>query len=399
MRRYFLKKFDLNFTICLFSLAFFPEFIFVNFHQTSNAMGVFIASIIILFLNYNYLIKLKVHLRYFLFALIVFLYLLFESTRSYIFLNESKPIFSLFVLGLIAFSAFVLSRRIITLNFFEISNSFLVIIIYLLIIGWIKFLKPSFFFMLFSENSHYILTLGIFSVAYALISKKIPLFLMFINFVIFSIFLPSLESLVFAFLILFSGLLRLKVRYLLILFLISLLLLPTLTSLILNFNYFKSRLNFDTKSNLTTLVFIQGWKLAYINLIDTNFLGLGFQMLGLPGTHYPQKITNDIVKATDGTILNKEDGGFIDSKLIAELGFIGIIITIIYINFLIKFIIKTNRIFGRNISNYEKYNHIKKQIMLNGIIFGFLVEFFFRGIGYFSTGVYLVLAVLFALYW
>ncbi|MEM4067918.1 MAG: hypothetical protein QXV17_13775 [Candidatus Micrarchaeaceae archaeon] len=393
-----MKKFDLNFTVCLFLIVFLPEFVFVNFHQSSDAMGLFIGSILILFLNYNYLIKLKIHLRYFLFTLIAFSFIFAESSISYIFANESKPIDSLLPFLLIVLSGFVLSRRLITLNLPEITNAFLVIIIYLLALGWIKILKPSFFFVFFSEPSHYILMLGIITVAYTLISKKIPLFIIFINFLIFSIFLPSLESLVFAFLVLFVGSLRLKLRYLLIIFLIILVLLPILTSWILSFDYFKSRLNFETKSNLTTLVFIQGWQLAYKNFIDTNGLGLGFQMLGLSGTHYPSA-TRTILRLQhgDGGFLNTEDGGFIDSKLIAEFGFIGIIISLIYIVFLVKFIIKTNLVLTslkHNLNN-KKYYQIKKSIILNGIIFGFLVEFFFRGIGYFSGGVYLVLLVLF----
>jgi len=100
--------------------------------------------------------------------------------------------------------------------------------------------------------------------------------------------------------------------------------------------YFKSRLTLDGLDNLTTLVFLQGWSLSYLNFFETTGLGLGFQMLGESGTKYSY-FTDVIFKLTGGS-LNVSDGGFFAAKLIAEFGVVGVITVFLYLFFYVIFI-------------------------------------------------------------
>jgi hypothetical protein len=165
-------------------------------------------------------------------------------------------------------------------------------------------------------------------------------------------------------------------------------------SLLVNSNeYFSSRLSFADSENLTTLVFFQGWHLAFLNMMKTSGFGLGFQMLGMPGTYLPE--ISETIKTLTGNMFNLKDGGFLAAKVIAEFGVLGVIASLFYFVFITKFIFQTNKFKNIHPKNIDmKYTSMNKLHLLNGLIFGFLVEYYFRGYGYFSPGLYLVFAIL-----
>jgi len=91
--------------------------------------------------------------------------------------------------------------------------------------------------------------------------------------------------------------------------------------------------------------------------------------------------------------LNIEDGGFLAAKLIAELGFLGIIIVLGYMLFIVKILFRSNKIYNKKfITSNEKL-----ELFFNGFIFSFFIEMFLRGYGYFSPGLFIFISALFGL--
>ena len=406
-RQRYAKQFDINIILSISVILLLPSFIFVAFNSTSLAAGILATSLFILLLNYKSLIDFHISLLALSLFLIVSISLF--TTVSYFYIVESipKPFYSMVIL-VVFLSAFILVQKISKISYKALSNSILLVILVLLALGWLKLFfiplccnysmleKPVF---PFSEESHYALSIGIIAVAYAFSGKLIWGLFIGINTLLLALFFPNLTLLIFSLLILFASLFRLKPIY----FKSFILLIPVLmiivwTLFISSSEYFSSRLNFEDTNNLTALVFMQGWDMAYLNLVETNGLGLGFQMLGSSAT-YLSPLTDEIVNIT-GKEFNLSDGGLLAAKVIAEFGVIGIIMIVSYIYFLLKFIFYGNQIWLKiSLSHDQQYiQELKKRLLISGILFGFLVEVFLRGYGYFSPGVFLALVAMFYLF-
>jgi len=164
--------------------------------------------------------------------------------------------------------------------------------------------------------------------------------------------------------------------------------------LLLSISYFSERLVFEGSNNLTVLVFLQGWAIAHKSLVLTDGAGIGFQMLGLKSEYFPA-ISHEIFQIT-GKYFNIYDGGFLAAKVVSELGLIGVFISITYAIFAIRLMLSTF-IISKNVCVCKPRRDIEaKLILLNSLLFGFLVEYFFRGYGYFSPTLLLFFSVLFA---
>lgn len=377
------------------------------FNSTSLAAGILAASLFILVLNYKSLINLRISLLPLSFLLLICITLFITVSYFYIVKSIPKPFYSMVIL-VVFLSAFVLAQKISKISYQALSNSTLLVILVLLLLGWLKLLfiphcchytmleKPVF---PFSEESHYALAIGIIAVAFTFSGKFIWGFFIGINILLLALLFPNLTLLIFSLLIFFASLFRLKPIY----FKSFILLIPVLIMIvwalfISNSEYYSSRLNFQDTTNLTALVFLQGWDLAYLNLIETNGLGLGFQMLG-SSTTYLSPYTDKIVNIT-GKEFNLSDGGLLAAKVIAEFGVIAIILIISYIYFILKFIFYGNQIWLKiHLSHDQQYTQeLKKRLLISGILFGMLVEVFLRGYGYFSPGVFLALVAMFYLF-
>lgn len=392
-------------TLSLLIMFLLPSFLFVSFNLSSLAIGTLIAAAFIILINFKTVINFN--FKSFLFIYAIFIFLFSSSIYTYFFNEEFKPVVSL--LWLVVFlSAIILSNLFKNIPYVNMSKIFLSMILLLLFFGWINLFadinccnyggREKAVFP-FSEESHYALAIGIFSVAFMTAGNmRISLFIA-VNILIQSLIFPNLTLLVFSVLSFFVLSFRLKP----LVFRILLIIYPIILFLFIyfiasKFEYFLSRLTFDTSSNLTTLVFLQGWELASLNFLQTNGLGLGWQMLGLTTTHLPS-ITETIISLT-GNMFNIEDGGFLASKLIAEFGIIGILISLAYLYFLIKFIFTSNYIWYKikHSQNKSEIFSLKKRLLFSGVIFGFCVEFFLRGYGYFSPSLFLVFVAIFYLY-
>ncbi|MDA9972616.1 hypothetical protein N9E39_01275 [Candidatus Pelagibacter ubique] len=255
----------------------------------------------------------------------------------------------------------------------------------------------------FVEPSHFALVYGMIGLPLILDKSLKVNFFLITNYVFFSINLPSttLGSFAILALILFiiKGNNKFQKAFSIIFFL---LIIFYLFQLNINLSYFESRLgtgNFKTDDvfNLTRMVYLQGWELMKVNLISTNFLGLGYQMMGSA-----QTVTGDITKIIYGLKgafgQNIADGSFIMSKLISEFGIIGIFITFIYIKFIFNFFLQFNKKYLKIITEKDQIRKelFQKDIFCNVIILSYLINFGFRGINYFTPqAILLVAAIIF----
>lgn len=391
--------FNLRFFVSLILISLFPSFFYVYFQASSLAVGLLISSFFVFFIYFFDERKVKINKRMLCFYLFLFVFLFFSSVYFFVKLDNKKPLSSIFLLFELI-PAFFMGRSLSVLNYEKIQGTIFCFIALLVFLGGIKFFwipewgnytlcdKPVF---PFSEESHFALILGFFSIVYVLNAKKWGVIFVLLSLVSFSFLFPSLTMFVFLLVCIFSFLLRFRSRYLLVFISFFVLCLGSFFVFILDyFPYFKSRLTLDGLDNLTTLVFLQGWALAYLNFFETNGLGLGFQMLGSDGTKYPY--FTDVIFDLTGGSLNVADGGFLAAKIIAEFGMLGLMVAVIYLFYLFRFVLKAN--FELNKTGLLKTKDLtyplKKRLLFSAFLFGFFIEFFFRGYGYFSPSLFML---------
>lgn len=149
-----------------------------------------------------------------------------------------------------------------------------------------------------------------------------------------------------------------------------------------DFSYFTERLNFSTESsNLSTLVYLQGWELAIESLRSTSYWGLGFQQLGVRPTAV---LAAETIYQISGSELNQNDGGFLLAKLVSEFGILGIIVAGSFSFFACRIFVKLRSIaYGRHAKSAD--------IFASCVIVSFLLDMYVRGVGYYSGSTLLLL--------
>ncbi len=159
--------------------------------------------------------------------------------------------------------------------------------------------------------------------------------------------------------------------------------------LALDLSYYLGRLALSGDShNLSTLVFLDGWQRAGLNLAETRGLGVGFQQFGIVGSigDFARRIVE-----LAGTSLNLYDGGSTCSKLIAELGAAGIALVVIYLRVAVR-----GFSLIRRAQNVPSEHRDKRTIFVYSLILAYTSELFLRGTGYLSASGFLVMAALIA---
>ena len=402
------KKINTNnsfpFLLFTFSLIFLSHFIMVFFSFKSLSIPIFMVSSVISILFLDQIFKFELNYKYKFFIILFLVIIILSSAHSFLFYSDSKPIKSLLLLS-------IFLNSIVIFNFFKnfpfskILNLFKFLFIVSLILLWVDFFYDIQLFNYsqnnvfpFREPSHFALTFGAICVPLIVFtSLRFNLIIMF-NLYFFALYFPNYTFLIFGLICFLIFLFKTNINILLKFSLIII-----LCILFFNFNefididYFISRTPFiDLHSNeqsFSLLIFKQGWEFIYLNLINSNFLGLGFQMMGSEKMHYGEIFYLIINTTTSIYGHNHEDGSFIMSKLLVEFGFIGIIITIIYVSFIIKFLINLNsnltKIKSRSKSGDDDFF---KVFFCELIIFSYLVNFFIRGIHYFTPQLIFVFA-------
>ncbi len=370
------------------SVFLLPSFIFVAFNNSSYAFGLIILSIASFFFINNGFFK-KNFFNFILFIIFfVFIYSIFGFYET----NNLKILGSLFFM-LNVFLIYFFYDFFCKSSYKSVYYLFLYFCFFLIVLGWVSFLNLNFYpydskekpVFPFLEQSHYALIVGLFAVALSTVISAYWFFLIFTNVFLLSVFFPSLTLLVFSFLALFVFVLRrsyiLIVFSLIVFFLVS-------YFFVTNNSYFLDRFFLFESDNLTALVWIQGLELAFYNFFHTNAMGLGFNALGLSTTYIPE-VSNKI-NIIYGGFFNIYDGGFLASKIISEFGILGLFFIVYFFYFLI---FNFGFLYGYSTYGLDSDMLLKKRL-LYGLVFGFSVEMFLRGIGYFSPTFILMLAVI-----
>lgn len=382
--------------VILFSLSFFPSFFYVVLNITSTALGLFFAVVLVFMFVLTKQLRLSNRLLTAFFAMFFFLYLyniaLFGiggypidnrvvfSSYFFVFMVFVAYSFAEYLLrsddGLFVKSLFVISFIAVVLGVYSysIDQNFL---------GYKRYVKSVF---PFAEPSHYAITMGpiLFGSGF-LFSLKWRIAFVFFS-LIFAILSPSLIMLLFSLLMIlfFFKWNIVKVGLLFPLVLMSIYLIFTSDQ----GAYFIERLSFSETTNLTALVYLQGWSDMVMALQYSNMLGIGFQNLGVLNPSY----YGELIYSLAGEYKNRNDGGFLASKIISELGMVGVFFIILYFIFFIRsslFLIR----FVRKGGGYPSVF-----ILSNALIVSFSVELFARGYGYFSPGFFLFIASFFVVY-
>lgn len=384
-------------------LIFFPGITYVGI-GLSMSLGLIACSLIGILIELKILFKNTIKPIHFLYFLIIFLVFFLWGLYAYIEYNELKPLLSSLIVLLFVY-AYVISLALIKSDFNTINkflNSLRMLTYLLIFFGWIKLTLGSDFgpyanhpkaLFPYAEDSHFALTFAMFSMGFIAGCKNnnIEVFFILINILIFGLLLPSLTMLVVFFLGLILHFIK-KNRATRYLFFLSILFLSTtIFSALITLDYFSERFDVSSLSNLTLLVWIQGWFIMISSLQYTNFLGIGFQMLGLNLEALPE-ISFYINDLFNMGFYNIEDGSFFAVKLVSELGIFGIFIVVYYLKNLMSAYRFLTMVNSDHI--YSKKDKLLLKIC-SGFIFAFSIEMFLRGLSYFSVGVIiLIIAIL-----
>ena len=234
----------------------------------------------------------------------------------------------------------------------------------------------------FNENSHYALSFGPFLLYLVVLSNlRTKFILLCIGFII-ALSLQSLTLLVSVIVIVFFVL---RLRYLLPITIIIISVLVTFDAL--DFNYYTSRLDlFEATTNLSALSYTNGWERAYLNLIDFDGFGIGFQQLGFVGSEGESRESLRMYNVED---VNLYDGSFVASKFISEFGVVAILLLLRYLIYCAKYVVWLH-----NVSLNGKEAVDCRTVFFLSCFVMFFTDLFFRGTGYFSSSGFLFVASL-----
>ena len=397
---------DYKFLFFFISIFLIPYFSFVYFQDSSLSRGLFLITVIFSFFYIKLILNFKIKKNTTALLLFFFLYIFFRSIIHHFFDLESKPIKSLPLIFIFLFSI-VIYNYINENKFFKIKKIFFVFFLILSFLAWLDFFyhipffnydnRPSSVFP-FVEPSHFSLVYGIIGIPLVVNSSlKLKLFIL-LNFYFFSFNFPSLTLTVFSLLglmlIFIKG--KLNIAKLLTITII-LFIFYNIYKTLPNLEYFKNRIDFNNEEifNWSKMVYLQGWEFMKVNLLSTKFMGLGYQMMGSSLT-----ATGDITEIIYGVKgefgKNIAEGSFIMSKLISEFGIIGILITLFYLSFIFNFFLNFNKKLKKIEFelDQDKRELFKKDLFCSLIIISYLVNFFIRGINYFTPQAILLIAAI-----
>jgi len=137
-------------------------------------------------------------------------------------------------------------------------------------------------------------------------------------------------------------------------------------------------MDITSTANISSMIYWQGWQDAWSNLLRTHGIGLGFNMMGCnPLPDSPIRDIFDKYMPVWATYLNIHDGSFLASKIVSELGIIGISFFILVIWWWLKF----ERCISKN--NSLGMNNFALPVQA-GLMFYFIIISFTRSTSYFQ---------------
>lgn len=168
-----------------------------------------------------------------------------------------------------------------------------------------------------------------------------------------------------------------------------LLLLPVVifALLVTDLEYYAERLDFfGSSSNLSTLVYMQGLERAYLNLMETRGLGIGFQQFGIVGSM--GEVLEEI-KTLIGREANLLDGGSLAQKIIGEFGILGILCMMLYFRYFVR---SAKWLFRESVGLGLPAD--PRDVFFHSCFAMYIIDLLIRGVGYFSSSGFLFIASL-----
>jgi hypothetical protein len=132
-------------------------------------------------------------------------------------------------------------------------------------------------------------------------------------------------------------------------------------------------------TNVSSLVYVQGWQDAWFNLQRTGGIGVGLNMMGR-GT-LPNVPARVVLSLSGLEELNAQDGSFLFSKITSEAGVLGIVLYLVIIW-------RWGKI-EKRLSRNGMERDQSSVAMQSALIFCFVVSSFIRSTGYFGGGLLL----------
>jgi hypothetical protein len=155
----------------------------------------------------------------------------------------------------------------------------------------------------------------------------------------------------------------------------------------LDLSYYTDRLDFSGEvSNLSNLVYLQGWQMIEEAWHRSSGVGLGFQQLGIQGTDVPA--AHVLRSLRDGEDMNLLDGGFVFAKLGSDFGLLGGLLALAYLMLAARSLLALRAAAGKPGSVAPVL------ILMHCTILSFSIELFVRGAGYFTGAALLLVAAL-----
>ncbi|TAM03346.1 MAG: hypothetical protein EPN67_09750 [Pusillimonas sp.] len=177
------------------------------------------------------------------------------------------------------------------------------------------------------------------------------------------------------------AILCLRKKYLIMTIMVAVL---TLAVSSISLDYYWSRLDLSSSlSNISALVYVQGWQLIGASWESTYGIGRGFQQMGSFGDNLSAaKAIYDLA----GMHLNLFEGSFVLSKLLSELGIIGLFLTIGYL--VVAF--RAAKLLRRVATGRRAADPLL--VFAASCIAGYSVELILRGAGYFTPTAFILLS-------
>ncbi|MAT79597.1 MAG: hypothetical protein CMD13_02550 [Flavobacteriales bacterium] len=389
-------KFPLAYTnIIFFVMIFFlPSFGYVALNSSSLALGFLVSLLLIWIFSFDKFIHLKLSKN------LKIISILFAIHTSFIIFfgnnfDLAKAIPSIILIVFVILSALLFSQKLEKIDdllFINIIKICTIIILSLGIfsllfefnfLGYSEYEKSIF---PFAEPRHFVTSTGSFILTSSLyLSKNKKIFLG----ILMPLFIFVFQSVVLIFFFLmflfFVFLLDIKKQFFNVFFIFIITL--SIFSLIGDSDYFSSRLDFSSQNtNLTVLVFLQGWDEMFHSIRLTDGFGVGFQNMGnLP----PSPISKLIKSLSGGFYMNRNDGAFLASKIISEFGFLGIFFVLLYLKAFFRSLFFLINMILKNKNPLKRFNKRSLVVFAHMNIVFLIIEVFAAGTGYFTTGVFL----------
>jgi hypothetical protein len=382
---------SLGLTFALLLLTTSPSLVMMVLHASSQAAGLGFAATGILFMAWwcrGFRLRANVALKQLgVVSLFMSILIVHGATASFVTgaFDWVRALSSMMLAALIYFSAFSLGRTVNAMQDGQIVSAMRICFLIFVAEGVLALLGvpalghathhlPVIFFM---EPSHYSLAFLPFVTFLVMAERGATRLAVVCIALLLGLLIKSLTLLVG---IGIAVILVLPVKHLIVFIVCAL---PF--SVFIETDYFIARLAFsDDVTNLSALAYLQGWERALLNFNWTHGLGVGFQQFGLVGElgEFQERIAQ-IFSTTES--INLLDGGSNGSKLIGEFGVFGGLMLLSYLIITVSRIVRIRR------QQTATRQHFVHEYFFAACLLAPFTEFFVRGVGYMSAGMFLLL--------